>query len=131
MTQEDKQLLFQDLCARLPYKIKALFIDEYDEDHDSYSSFVEAADLDGFVTNFDGTQYPIDQVRPYLLPISSMNKEQIFEFNSITLRCNTYTIKSCSLIDFCNRNHIDYRNLIGKGLAIDATGLNIYKEEIK
>ena len=29
-------------------------------------------------------------------------------------------------VDFCNKNHLDYRGLIEKGLAIDATGLNIY-----
>ena len=30
------------------------------------------------------------------------------------------------VIDYCNKNHLDYRGLIEKGLAIDATGLNIY-----
>ena len=29
-------------------------------------------------------------------------------------------------IDYLNANHFDYRGLIEKGLAIDATGLNIY-----
>ena len=28
--------------------------------------------------------------------------------------------------DWLNANHFDYRGLIEKGLAIDATGLNIY-----
>ena len=30
------------------------------------------------------------------------------------------------LFDFLNKNHFDYRGLIKKGLATDATGLNIY-----
>ena len=30
------------------------------------------------------------------------------------------------LTDFFNANHLDYRGLIKKGLAIDATNLNIY-----
>ena len=30
------------------------------------------------------------------------------------------------VIDWLNANHFDYRGLIEKGLAIDATGLNIY-----
>lgn len=30
------------------------------------------------------------------------------------------------LYDWLNKNHFDYRGLIEKGLAIDATGLNIY-----
>ena len=30
------------------------------------------------------------------------------------------------LFDFLNKNYFDYRGLIKKGLAIDATGLNTY-----
>jgi hypothetical protein len=30
-------------------------------------------------------------------------------------------------IDFYHKNHFDYRGLIEKGLAIDATNLGIYK----
>ena len=30
------------------------------------------------------------------------------------------------VIDWLNKNHFDYRGFIEKGLAIDATGLNIY-----
>jgi hypothetical protein len=30
------------------------------------------------------------------------------------------------LIDWLNKNHFDWRGLIPMGLAIDATGLNIY-----
>ena len=39
-----------------------------------------------------------------------------------------YVDHSCcsELIDWCNKNHFDYRGLISMGLAIDATGLNIY-----
>ena len=29
-------------------------------------------------------------------------------------------------VDFYNKHHFDWRGLIEKGLAIDATGLNIY-----
>lgn len=31
-----------------------------------------------------------------------------------------------NVFDWYNKNHIDYRRLIPMGLAIDATGLNIY-----
>jgi hypothetical protein len=30
------------------------------------------------------------------------------------------------LVDWLNKNHFDYQGLIEKGLAIDATNLNIY-----
>ena len=125
MTQEDKQLLFQDLCARLPYKIKASFIDEYDEGNDSYNSFVEAVDLDGFVTNFDGTQYPIEQVRPYLFPLSSLTVKQKVELYNLRILIEDGFQDTLCEIDFYNKNHFDYRGLIPKDLAIDATNLNI------
>ena len=38
----------------------------------------------------------------------------------------TDTSDYISLIDWFNKNHFDYRGLIEKGLALDATGLNIY-----
>ena len=31
-----------------------------------------------------------------------------------------------NVFDWFNKNHFDYRGLIPKGLAINATGLNIY-----
>ena len=34
---------------------------------------------------------------------------------------------SIPALDWLNKNHFDYRGLIGKGLAIDATGKNIYQ----
>lgn len=37
-----------------------------------------------------------------------------------------WPLYSAKVIDWFNRNHFDYRGLIEKGLAIDATGLNIY-----
>ena len=35
-------------------------------------------------------------------------------------------IYACSIVDWLNAHHFDFRDLIEKGLAIDATGLNIY-----
>jgi hypothetical protein len=32
----------------------------------------------------------------------------------------------CDGFDWLNKNHFDYRGLIEKSLALDATGLNIY-----
>ena len=50
-----------------------------------------------------------------------------FSFNNVEFSNNTTE----AYIDWLNKNHFDYRGLIDKGLAIDATGLNIYKEETK
>ena len=123
MTQEDKDLLLKDLCARLPYGVKVklgynpnIFDLEY-----RIKFAVMYGDSDKLEDILD-----ITNIKPYLFPLSSMTEEQIKEFNSITQKCNTYIGKSILLTDFCNKHHIDWRGFIEKGLAIDATGLDIY-----
>ena len=69
----------------------------------------------------------VEDFRPYLFPLSSMTEEQKKEYQYITERWmydSSYSISDS--IDWLNQNHFDYRGLIEKGLAIDATGLNIY-----
>ena len=59
--------------------------------------------------------------------MSSMTEEQKQEYQHITERWiydSSYSISDS--IDWLNVHHFDYRGLIEKGLAIDATGLNIY-----
>lgn len=135
MKQEVKELLLRDLCARVPYGINASYYgaEEACETWDK----IESVTLDGYV---DIGQYslPIERIKPYLFPLSSMTKEQKNEcFKGTMLELSKYgeiygyseyTDLECYLkvIDWLNKNHFDYRNLIENGLAIDATGLNIY-----
>ena len=139
MKQENKELLLKDLCARLPYGVKC-----YDEAQREVGVF-KHFEYDGFgrIHNGRGVRF-IENIKPYLFPLSSMTKEQesYLHFNTKFRLdiCNDLTVKideddSCfytdtydyiSLIDWLNKNHFDYRGLIEKGLAIDATGLNIY-----
>lgn len=65
--------------------------------------------------------------KPYLFPLSSMTKEQEREWQSLMI-CDIYGIlyHTIESFDYLYKNHIDIRGLIEKGLAIDATGLNIY-----
>ena len=120
MTQEDKELLFEDLCARFPYKV-------YAQIYGSYISAIESIDIDGFVTDFEGTQIEIENFKPYLLPLSSMTEEQKKELKSLMIS-GPYGILYHTIysFDYLYKNHIDFRGLIKKGLALDATGLNIY-----
>ena len=123
MTQEDKELLLKDLCARLPYGVKVKLGDNpniFDLEY-RIKFAIMYGDSDKLEDILD-----ITNIKPYLFPMSSMTDEQIKEFNSITQKCSTYTGKSIRLTDFCNKHHIDWRGLIPKDLAIDATGLNIY-----
>ena len=120
MTQEEKDLLLKDLCGRLPYKVCAQIPDEYG----GYTSVIESIDIDGFVKDFEGVLIEIEYIKPYLFPLSSMSDEQREEWYQYCFENENKTIGTN--VDFLNKKHFDYRELIPMGLAIDATGLNIY-----
>ena len=135
MTQEDKKLLLKDLCAKLPYGIKAFYYGA-EEECETWEE-IEGITCDGYV---DIGQYslPIESVKPYLFPLSSMTDEQKKEYYNLCFEeereereygewiTRVYYHNTIESIDWLNKNHFDYRDLIEKGLAIDATGLNIY-----
>lgn len=131
MTQENKKLLTKDLCARIPYGVIVNVNGMSNVKLASVSCYREISVDDGS-TNL----YSISEVKPYLFPFSSMTETQCYELASILSDfqdCWKYiktpiplSICNFEQIDWFNRNHIDYRGLIEKGLAIDATNLNIY-----
>ena len=130
MTQEEeKKLLLKDLCARLPYGVRYRHFTWNDKYGETYiAAQIYSINTDGYVKNcYDDETVYIDNVRLYLLPLSSMTEEQKKEYQYITERWmydSSYSISDST--DWLNKNHFDYRGLIKKGLAIDATGLNIY-----
>ena len=121
MRQEDKELLLQDLCGRLPYGVKMNHI--ADDEHSP--STLLGIDRDYVsLQSISGYSYvPAEHYKPYLFPLSSMTEEQKTSHNFLKHSAYASPIK---LIDFYNKNHFDYRSLIPMGLAIDATNLNIY-----
>ena len=121
MKQEEKQLLLVDLSARLPYKIK-FNIDSSDV-ITSFPRILEEINSNGWITCED-MYLEIEDVKPYLFPLSSMTKEQLLELASISFENSIDS--SIKTLDWLNKNHFDYRNLIDKNLAIDCTNLNIY-----
>lgn len=146
MTQEDKDLLLKDLCGRLPYKVMAQYYDS--EDECETLDEIEGIESSGHV---EIGQYvlPIENIRPYLFPLSSITEEQAKEMQEIVgspkvacimrktggLELWLDSIDTDPTIwldtifevqDWLNKNHFDYRGLIPKSLALDATGLNIY-----
>ena len=130
MTQEEeKNLLLKDLCSRLPYGVRYRHFTWNDECGETYiAARIYSINTDGYVKNcYDDETVYIDNVRPYLFPLSSMTEEQKKEYQYITERWmydSSYSISDST--DWLNKNHFDYRGLIEKGLAINATSLNIY-----
>ena len=147
MTQEDKSLLLKDLCARLPYDTVCQVEFKSDGKYESKNMILSGIFKDeAYFTIENGSVYSNDY-KPYLFPLSSMTEEQKKEISKryklhtyyglyieITNHSEGYwdDDNSCNLqdylwlIDWFNKNHFDYRGLIEKGLAIDATELNIY-----
>ena len=136
MKKEDKELLLKDLCARLPYglKVKIKYYDDVWELLAIYTNGTTYATRD--------IGYPIEthfeDCKPYLFPLSSMTDEQKKEYNrwkhEIPVCHYEYgdVVEEIELWDspesfeYLIENHFDYRGFIERGLAIDATGLNIY-----
>ena len=109
MTQEDKELLLKDLCARVLYHPKGHVVNA-----------CNGAQCDEWLTcaTFSMFTNVINNCRLYLRPMSSMTEEERHTFDTIT---RGYTIhQQASLFDWLNAHHFDYRGLIEKGLAIEA-----------
>lgn len=137
MNKENKELLLQDLCARLPYGLKIMY-NGWDSDGGCEFSTVET--LIGINDRFiyllwrdEKVKHSIEEplsildYKPFLRPLSSMTKEekvQLSQYACIGEDLNGEFIdevqrKDCAAyIDWLNRNHFDYRGLIEKGLAI-------------
>ena len=155
MAQEDKELLIKDLCARLDTNLVCSIYRTDDEGvgyrdeilhgyckGDIWYEFYFREDCSIGIDN-------VSKIKPYLFPLSSMTEEQLyklkeitdFKYNHNTLELLEWTETHTTLefwleevpqysvievFDWLDKNHFDYRCLIERGLAIDATGLNIY-----
>ena len=142
MTQEDKELLLKDLCARLPYGVKIELTWWVMDEGTCMSTTLEPDHIEQIRNDELGDA----EIKSYLRPMSSMTDEQCYDFycrfveNEIDYNdFKKYYVDSClwnkvlttindcgDIIDWLNKYHFDYRGLIEKGLAIDATELNIY-----
>lgn len=138
MTQENKELLLRDLSARLPYGVKARVYNHWRDEFQDETITIE--NLHQLIKTFS-----IGDIKPYLFPLSSMTEEQYESLRELGILSNCYSHEyvnphihgvsfifkefktySLELIDWLNKNHFDYRNLIERNLAIDCTNLNIY-----
>ena len=133
MTREEKELLLKDICARIPYGVVIHFDEKTDQDDERLYGMRENGGK--FLIN---DAFYIEEVKPYLFPLSSMTEEQKREYNFLKHEvpvCHYEygdVVEEFELYDspesfeYLIENHFDYRGLIPMGLAIDATGKNIY-----
>lgn len=134
MKQEEQNLLLQDLCCRLPYgvKISAPELWTNEEKIETLNEIFKGDD-DLYRVNSNGVL--IKYVKPYLFPMP--NKDEDEEYDKFLTELIEIELKVISgelerehsfefEMNYYHKNHIDYRGLIPKGLAIDATGKNIY-----
>ena len=159
MTQEQKDILLKDLCARLPYGVKIALKNNgaYHHENIAKKGDVTIDILKGFNGNYFSIRHTnpldwdwydddidIEDIKPYLFPLSSMTEEQWidtpyanlnkFTFDSFKCGCSTLAFETYEVnlsyvvefINWCYKNHFDIYGLIPKGLAEDATGKNIY-----
>ena len=107
MTQKERELIWRDLSARLPY---GGFVQFEVDGHKT----IKPLTLD-FLSS---TWYHTEFIKPYLRPISSMTEEEKKEYENCYQSDDTTT--ATLLVDFYNKKHFDYRGLIEKGLALEA-----------
>lgn len=107
MTQKDKELLLQDLCARLSYGVICAC--------EKYIGQLKLVCPDGDYCVLQNSPYAIETIKPYLRPMSSITKEE-YEEETTLFGWNT----GWEHYDWLNAHHFDYRGLIEKGLALEA-----------
>lgn len=123
MTQEEKSLLHKDLSGRLPYRVKGWAGRKEILANISDRGFYQHINRDGW--------HPIEEFKPYLRRLSSMTEEEKVEFdklmNLVEERCinafgkGGYTLAFTDLNDWLDKHMFDYRGLIDKDLAIEAS----------
>jgi len=115
MTQEEKDLLLKDICARLPYRVKVT--------NGIYTIALKpCSDTSIIIKN--------EHILPYLRPMSSMTDKEWQEYQALKMTdwiegdINGVFINAGTITDWLNAHHFDYRGLIPKGLAIAVTEQN-------
>lgn len=142
MNQKDKDLLLQDLCARLPFGVICSIyrIDDWnvgwrDEKLNGYFYNGSAYEF-YFGESPISIDNDISKIKPYLRSMSSMTEEEKKEI-SVLLNYEFYIDDDYALvaeddrhrirldliqiyIDWLDANKFDYRGLIPMGLALEA-----------
>ena len=139
MTQEEKQLLLKDICARLPYGVIIKSISG-----DDHGKVIDISYPQGAVAynGVNGCKYS-EEFKPYLRPMSSMTEEEENEWSGFNIdplleavgkphtRIEDLMLRAKSQyepFEWLNEHHFDFRGLIPMGLALEAPK-DMYKTE--
>ena len=129
MTQEDKELLIKDLGARLRYKVNVRL-------YEKETCILMGIDGYNVYLDVDSDSFRIEDIEPYLRPMSSMTEDELYELRDIfnydiefddggleivNSEFDSFSyLEICAITDWLNAHHFDYRGLIEKGLALEA-----------
>lgn len=137
MTQEEKQLLLKDLCGRIPYGVICHYncvipIEGRElcktNCKDVLKGIIPTSDGHiGFMVGSDKVNALEGDIKPYLRPLSSMTEEEENEYRAINCYEGLFPSNEDAL-DYVLEHHLDIRNLIEKGLALEAPK-DMYKTE--
>ena len=130
MTQEEKQLLLKDLCARLPYGVMFDRLGHPKKILAICPNAVFPIQCDN--GEYVASTYTPEDGKPYLRPMSSMTEDERDEAKKHMKREQIVNVAfyhaTEKTYDWYNANHFDYRHLIEKGLALEAPE-GMYKTE--
>jgi hypothetical protein len=119
MTQEEKDLLLKDLCARLPYRVIVHINDYWDKNYPRPNEVLTTHSLSQYEKDLERWN-----IKPYLRPMSSMTeeeKEKYYNWKGLfENELDFFEQDLKDVMDWLNSNHFDYRGLIEKGLAFEA-----------
>ena len=134
----NKELLLNDICGRLPYGLICHCDSGFSQGDLKLVGINERCDY--IFLRDDGETYcclPGEWIKPYLRPISSMTEEERYEIQGIlgkdieiiddfiniidSSRKRFSFLELQAVFDWLNAHHFDYRGLIEKGLALEAT----------
>lgn len=126
MTVEERLMILEDLGARIPYGLEVRY--EYEENKFVYDTLVSVSIDEGYEYVLKNYYVHVDDmefVKPYLYFESDLTdemKDDAVEHKAakyLDLQKKYFVFNNdINTVKWCNRNKVDYRNLISKGFAL-------------
>jgi hypothetical protein len=126
---KNEKLKIEEIVGYLPFGLKILFVGNRMVDRLSRNDIVTLKEIQEGIICVNGYKTNNKSYLPILYPLSELNNQQLTLF-SVNFRMwynkenFDFNLMIYSDIELCHKLHIDYRNLIGRGLAIDINTLN-------